>query len=177
MSDGPPFLNLAAISLGSNILPLENLPQAVRDLQTFGKIAKVSRVYESAPVGFLDQASFLNAAVLLETSLSAEELKSSVLKSLERKLGRVRDPHNKNAPRTIDLDLSLFVTPTGSRVLDDEFLTRAFVAVPLAEILPSIVHPQTGQTLSEIAQSLASSSPGLLPRPDCDLSACLSPVL
>lgn len=177
MSDGPPLLNLAAISLGSNIHPVDNLPKAVREIQTLGKITKVSRVYESAPVGDTDQPNFLNAAVLLETSSSVEDLKRGALKSIEQKLGRIRDPNNKNAPRTIDLDLSIFITPTESCILDDDLLARAFVAIPLAEILPDFEHPRTHQKLTEIVQSVAMTSQHLHHRPDCDLSACLSPVL
>jgi 2-amino-4-hydroxy-6-hydroxymethyldihydropteridine diphosphokinase len=171
MSDRP--LNLAAISLGSNIDPAENLRSAVRELARFGTIVKVSGVWESAPVGFLDQPNFLNAAVLLENSLSLEELKQAALGSIERKLHRVRDPENINAPRTIDLDLSLFITPAESLVLDQDILTRGFVAVPLAEILPEFVHPETGNTLTEIAGAWSGSA-DLISRPDCDLSAGIS---
>ncbi len=177
MSDESPLANLAAISLGSNINPLENLPQAVRELARFGKVKNVSSVYESVPVGFLDQPNFLNAAVLLETSLPADDIKHSALDPIEQKLHRVRDPNNVNAPRTIDLDLSLFITPTQSLVFDRDILTRAFVAVPLAEILPEFVHSQTGQTLAEIAQTFGDTLQTLFPRPDCDLSARQKPVL
>ena len=177
MPDESPLTNLAAISLGSNINPLENLPKAVRELARFGKVKDVSSVYESAPVGFLDQPNFLNAAVLFETWLPADHIKHSALNPIEQRLCRVRDPNNVNAPRTIDLDLSLFIAPTQSLVFDKDILTRAFVAIPLAEILPEFVHPQTGQTLAEIAQTFGDVSQTLFPRPDCDLSACLKPVL
>jgi 2-amino-4-hydroxy-6-hydroxymethyldihydropteridine diphosphokinase len=169
--------NLAAISLGSNIDPLENLPKAVLELAQFGRVAKVSRVYESAPVGFRDQPNFLNAAVLLETSLGVVELQSSALKSIEAKLHRVRDPHNKNAPRTIDLDLSLYIAPSEEIVLDEEILNRPFVAVPLGEILPDFVHPVSDKTLAEIARVFLTCLEVLHRRPDCDLSACQRPML
>jgi 2-amino-4-hydroxy-6-hydroxymethyldihydropteridine diphosphokinase len=177
MSDPPAARNLAGISLGSNINPVENLQAAVRELSRFGTIKQISRAWESAPVGFLDQANFLNAAVLLETTYSPEELKRDVLDSIERQLQRVRDPRNINAPRTIDLDLSLYITPTESFVLDDDVLARAFVAIPLAEILPEFADPKTGRTLAGIAESFAGPSRDLVPRPDCDLSAGISPML
>ena len=169
MSDDSAPLHLAAISLGSNIDPVENLKAAVRELARSGIIHRVSRVWESAPVGDFDQPNFLNAALLWETSLPWEELKPKVLAPIERNLKRVRDPQNINAPRTIDLDLSLFLTPTQSWVLDAEILSRAFVAIPLAEILPEFIHPDTGQTLNEIAAKFDPLSEGLLPRPDCEL--------
>jgi 2-amino-4-hydroxy-6-hydroxymethyldihydropteridine diphosphokinase len=177
MSDRAAALNLAAISLGSNINPVENLQAAVFELSRVGTIQRVSQAWESAPVGFLDQANFLNAAVLWETSFSPAELKPSVLTPIERLLRRVRDPSNVNAPRTIDLDLSLFITPEESLVLDAEILTRHFVAIPLAEILPEFVHPHTGRTLKEIAATFASQMREIIPRPDCDLSAGITPML
>jgi 2-amino-4-hydroxy-6-hydroxymethyldihydropteridine diphosphokinase len=177
MAEQPAALNLAAISLGSNVNPVENLKAAVRELGQYGTIKRASRAWESAPVGFLEQANFLNAAVLLETSLSPMELKESVLRPIERILHRLRDPQNINAPRTIDLDLSLFLALSECLELDADILTRAFVAIPLAELLPKFVHPQTGQTLAEIAESFQAHVPGLVPRPDCDLSAFVSPML
>jgi 2-amino-4-hydroxy-6-hydroxymethyldihydropteridine diphosphokinase len=143
-------------------------------LAQWGTIKQVSRVWESAAVGFLEQANFLNAAVLLETSLSPAELKQSVLRPIEQELHRIRDPRNINAPRTIDLDLSLFLTPAECLELDADILTRAFVAIPLAELLPEFVHPQTGQTLAEIAETFQAQSHLLVPRPDCDLSPGIS---
>lgn len=167
MSDGSALVNLAAISLGSNIRPEQNLPAAVGELRHVGEIRAVSRVWESAPVGFSGQPNFLNAALLFATTFSADELKQSVLRPIEEKLGRVRDPGNVNAPRTIDLDLSIFITPNESRVFDKDILTRNFVAVPLAELLPDFIHPETGQTLSEIARSFGGAKSQLKPRPDC----------
>jgi len=153
----------AYLSLGSNIDPESNLPAAVRELSIFGEILAVSRVWESAPVGFTEQPNFLNAAVLLETTLSADQVWTKVIPSVERRLDRVRDPANKNAPRTIDVDLSLFdqeVLNVGTRFLPDpEILNRAFVALPLAELDPQYVHPTAGRLLGEIAKELASTQP------------------
>lgn len=170
MSDHSGMNSQVAISLGSNIRPEQNLPAAVRELRSAGEILAVSSVWESAAVGFPDQANFLNAAVLLATRLPIEELKQTVLRPIEEKLGRVRDPGNVNAPRTIDLDISIFLSPAESLVLDDEILTRPFVAVPLAEVLPDFVHPETGQTLAEIARSFKFPNAELRLRPDCNLS-------
>jgi 7,8-dihydro-6-hydroxymethylpterin-pyrophosphokinase len=72
-------------------------------------------------------------------------------------LGRIRtsDP---NAPRTIDLDIALAGElvladrKSGIDIPDPEILTRAHVALPLADLAPDAVHPVTGETLSEIAE-------------------------
>src|SRR5580704_972738 len=109
--------NRAYLSLGSNIEPAQNLPAAVRELAAFGRILGVSSVWESAPFendDATDRADpvhgnmFLNAAVLLETDLSPSAFYNQAIAGIEQRLGRVRDPHDKNAPRTIDIDLSLF---------------------------------------------------------------------
>ncbi|HUG94037.1 MAG TPA: 2-amino-4-hydroxy-6-hydroxymethyldihydropteridine diphosphokinase [Planctomycetaceae bacterium] len=155
-------MNRAFLALGSNIDPERNLPAAVRELARFGRIVRVSNVWESPPADDLDQPDFLNAAVLLETPLSADALWHRVIPEVEQALGRVRDPANKNASRTIDVDLSLFNRET--LVIDDrrlpnpDLLSRAFVAVPLAELDAAYVHPQTGRTLAEIAASLSGAA-------------------
>jgi 2-amino-4-hydroxy-6-hydroxymethyldihydropteridine diphosphokinase len=150
-------VNRAYVSLGSNIEPESNLPAAVRLLTGLGRVAAVSRVWQSAPVGDVNQPDFCNAAVLLETDLDAEAL-CVELRRIESRLGRIRDPHNKNAPRTIDLDLSLFnddVREVGGRnIPDPDILTRSFVAGPLAEIAPEAVHPVMQTSLAEIAAAI-----------------------
>lgn len=99
------------------------------------KIRKISSLYETEPVGYDDQADFLNGCMAISTYLEPFELLSK-LQKIELDLDRVRTI--KNGPRTIDLDLLLM---SGVR-LDTEELTiphprmyeRAFVLVPLKEI-------------------------------------------
>ena len=145
------------ISLGSNIEPEHNLPEAIRLLAEHCSLVAISPIYETAPVGTTEQANFLNAAVLLETELSAQRLKREVLQPIEQQLKRVRTA-DKNAPRTIDLDITLFgnqVLELGTRHLPDpELLRYPHIAQPLADLAPQLRHPETGQTLAEIAQSL-----------------------
>jgi 2-amino-4-hydroxy-6-hydroxymethyldihydropteridine diphosphokinase len=166
-------LNLAYLSLGSNIEPERNLPAAVAQLTQFGRIRAVSTVWQTAPIGFTDQPDFLNAVVLLETALSAWALREQVIVQIEQNLNRVRTA-NKNAPRTIDIDIMLFnhdVLSLGRRrIPDPEVLERPFVAIPLAEIAPDYVHPETGQTLRQIAQRFDPVAVGMRPRNDVILS-------
>lgn len=161
------------LSLGSNIEPERNLPAAVRELAVHGTIAGVSSVWQTAPVGFTEQPDFLNAAVLLESDLSIDELRNTVIPRIETKLGRVRNPHNKNAARTIDVDISLYdrvvVESHGRNIPDPEILERAFVAGPLAELDPEFLHPVTGETLREIAERLIAKSPPMQLRADVQL--------
>ena len=162
--------NRAFLLLGSNIDPETNLPAAVRELQRFGRIAAVSQVWETEPVGFADQPNFLNAALLLETPLSPEELQFEVIVDVETVLGRIRDPLNKNAPRTIDIDLALFnravLKLEQRQIPDPEILNRAFVVIPLSELDPEYLHPLENRTLSEIAADFENERPSMQLRTD-----------
>ena len=157
--------------LGSNIEPERNLPAAVGMLADFGTVQRVSRVWESAPVDGSDQANYLNAAVLLQTPLNPYGIRSCVVDAIEQRLGRRRDPADRYAARTIDIDLALFNSDVlvfdGRRIPDPDILTRPFVAVPLAELSPEYVHPVTERTLSEIAATFEPS--GLIARDDVRL--------
>jgi 2-amino-4-hydroxy-6-hydroxymethyldihydropteridine diphosphokinase len=155
------------IALGSNINPEYNMREAVQRLASRCRLLAVSPVYETAPVGKTDQPNFLNAAALIETDLTAAELKTQVLQAIEQELGRVRT-EELNAPRTIDLDIALFgdqVLDVGPRHIPDPDISKyPHIVVPLADLAPQQLHPETGQTLLEIAQGLPAR--GLVRRPD-----------
>lgn len=148
------------VSLGSNIQPERHLAGAVRLLATRCEVLAVSSVYRTPPQGYTEQADFLNMAVKVTTTLAPYPFKTEVLDWIERELKRVRDPRNKNAPRTIDLDISLWgdlsldYGPKPWHVPDPDILRFAHVAVPLAELAPDYVHPERGQTLAAIAAPL-----------------------
>jgi 2-amino-4-hydroxy-6-hydroxymethyldihydropteridine diphosphokinase len=154
-------IHQAYLSIGSNIEPEKNLPAAVRELGRFGRVLRVSRVWQSPPLGAPGQPDFLNAALLLETALSASDLKGKAIAAVEENLGRMRSS-NRNAPRTIDIDIMLFdrelLTLGEHSIPDRELLERPFVAIPLAEIDPSYIHPVTGDSLAEIASRFSPSS-------------------
>jgi 2-amino-4-hydroxy-6-hydroxymethyldihydropteridine diphosphokinase len=151
-------VNRAFLSLGSNVRPEEHLPAAVRLLSRYGRVAAVSQVWQSTPFGFQEQADFLNAAILLETELTVEQLLSEAIPAIEQQLGRERNPEHPNGPRTIDVDVSLFNQHKGrvlGRMLPDPALrSRLFVAQPLSELEPSACDPGTGEPLTSIAERL-----------------------
>lgn len=153
---------LAYLSLGSNVDREHMLPEAVRYLAQHGRLVAVSHVYETAPIGNLDDPPYFNAAVVLETALEPADLKERVLKPLEQALGRQRTP-DPNAPRTIDVDISLFddriVTVGNRRIPDPEILVYPHIAVPLADVAPGNHHPETGEKLSDIAARLLADAP------------------
>lgn len=148
---------VAYISLGSNIDPEANLKRAVELMQQRCTVLEVSHAYRTPPQGFTEQADFLNLALKIETDLDVVTLKHNVLDWIERELKRVRDPNNKNAPRTIDLDISLWndeIFDYGEKpwhIPDRDILRFAHVALPLAEIAPDYIHPVENVPLSQIA--------------------------
>jgi 2-amino-4-hydroxy-6-hydroxymethyldihydropteridine diphosphokinase len=152
--------NLAFISLGSNIEPEKNLREAVRLLREHTEVLATSSVYRTPPQGYTEQADFWNMAVKLKTDLTPAEFKAQIIGKIEQALKRVRDPNNKNAPRTIDLDISLWNDETfdyGAKpwhVPEPDILRFAHVAVPLAELAPDYQHPETKQKLEDIAKSI-----------------------
>lgn len=158
------------VSLGSNIEAEQNLAAAVKLLAATGGLRALSPVYETVPVGLRDQPNFLNAAALVETQLGAERFKVEILAGIERALGRVRTA-DKNAPRTIDADIALFdldIFELGHRhIPDPDLLKFPHVAVPLADLAPDLIHPETGETLAQIAERLSAGIGKVLwQRPD-----------
>jgi 2-amino-4-hydroxy-6-hydroxymethyldihydropteridine diphosphokinase len=145
------------ISLGSNIDPTMNLNIAMPLLANACRMEKISSAYITPPQGFTEQDDFWNVAVKVTTELMPITLKYEVLDAIERKLKRVRDPNNKNAPRTIDLDISLWnndVFDYGEKpwhIPDPDILRFAHVVIPLAEIAPDYVHPLEKIPLAQLA--------------------------
>jgi 2-amino-4-hydroxy-6-hydroxymethyldihydropteridine diphosphokinase len=152
-TDGRP--HQAFIALGSNIAPERHLPLAVQRLSALGTIAAVSSVYQSPPVDGSGQPDYLNAAVLLSTTMPADQLCRESLPAIETELGRVRDPADRYSPRTIDLDLALYdeqvLTIDHRRIPDPEIAERAFLAIPLAELCGDCRVPSVGRTLGDLA--------------------------
>ena len=149
------------LSLGSNIEPMMNLTAAIGLLSELGQVVAVSSAWQSAPVGFTAQPDFLNAAVLMESDMTPAAIYRDWIRPVEERLHRRRDPLNKNAPRTIDVDLALYGCETldvlGHSIPDPEILTRPFVAFPLAELDGDFIHPVFQRSLRDIAASLPSN--------------------
>ncbi len=157
---------LWVILLGSNIAPEHHLPQAMRGLkEQVGRPLRVSRVYETPPVGAPGTPWFLNAAVLLASDKSLPAMRMA-LRRLESRLGRVRT-RDPNAPRTIDLDPVLWraspTEPVQVLALKD-LLQYAHVVVPVAEVAPD--WPFRGRPLKEWARRFHTQARGFRARPE-----------
>ena len=155
--------NKVYLSLGSNVDRERTYPRAVALLTGLGTVAAVSQVYETRPVGMDDADNFFNGAVLLLTDLTPADLKRRLRDEVEAPLGRRRDPDNRFTPRTIDVDITLWnddVLEVGDQSIPDpDLLRHVHVAVPLAELAPNLIHPETGQTLRDIADGLLACDP------------------
>ena len=156
MSKSPETVS-AFIGLGSNLgEPPAQLRRAARGLEALGNVVGRSSLYKTDPVGGpAGQEAYLNAVVALDPHPAYKKPHALLaeLLALEQRQGRER--RERWGPRTLDLDLLLM----GERVVDTKTLTlphprmmtRAFVLVPLCEVLQELNlelrHPRTGQVL------------------------------
>jgi 2-amino-4-hydroxy-6-hydroxymethyldihydropteridine diphosphokinase len=156
----------AYVGIGSNIAPEENIPRAVRLLARRVRLIGTSTFYrsEAVPPG---GPEFVDGAVAIETGMGPYVLKYGVLREVEARLGRVRS-EDKNAPRTIDCDLLLHgeeVVCQPDMVLPaPDIREYAFIAIPLLEVAPELVLPDTGTPLADVVARLPRR--GLWPLPD-----------
>lgn len=158
----------AYVGLGANLGPKEVTILRAVDLlaaEEGVEVLGLSRLRETEPVGVVDQPTFLNGAVALETSLSAGELLDVMLR-IEQELGRVRDDE-RWGPRTIDLDLLVYgdeiVDQPGLRVPHPRLQERRFALEPLADLDPELDIPGLGKVsdlLSNLDADVQSERPG-----------------
>ena len=145
------------LGLGSNqsnpISQIKNATELIEKIET-SKIIKKSSLYESLPVGYLDQPNFINQVISLQTSLSPAELFER-FQQIEFQLKRVKKI--VNGPRTIDIDILLFnqeiILTNDLTIPHPRMLDRAFVMIPLLEIEPNILVPKISN-LKEILGKL-----------------------
>jgi 2-amino-4-hydroxy-6-hydroxymethyldihydropteridine diphosphokinase len=147
----------AYVGLGANLGPREATLLRAVDLLSAEpgiEVLELSTFRETEPVGVVDQPSFVNGALALETGLSPRELLDALLR-VERELGRVRDGE-RWGPRMIDLDLLVY----GDEVVDEPGLSvphprlheRRFALEPLAEIEPELEVPGCGNVSELLAE-------------------------
>jgi 2-amino-4-hydroxy-6-hydroxymethyldihydropteridine diphosphokinase len=143
------------LGLGSNIGDKQqHIRKAISLISELGTLHKISHLYLTEPVGGIKQEWFLNCAVEIETSLHPEKL-LSLVKSIERKLGRKKTV--KNGPRSIDIDILFygdFLVNTKNLVIPHPLIQeRRFVLQPLMDLDPFFIHPVLKNTIQELYQS------------------------
>ena len=145
--------NKVVLGLGGNIGNVQNtLLKCIELLELhIGKVSNKSSLYQTKAWGVEDQSDFINQAVLLETSFSAQEC-LNLCQDIEGKLGRVRK--DKWHERIIDIDILFF----NDEIIDEDNLKaphpfiqdRNFVLYPIEEIIPDFIHPQLKKTILEL---------------------------
>ena len=130
----------------------EQLAYAARLIEErCGNIIDRSSLYETAAWGKTDQASFLNQALVLETTLNARDLLNEIL-YIENLMGR--DRIEKYGPRIIDIDIIFFnhevIRENGLSIPHPEMSKRRFVLEPLNEVIPAYIHPVYYKTVTEL---------------------------
>ena len=149
------------LSLGSNIGDrAENLRVAVERLgESDVRVLHCSRIYETEPVDYLNQAWFLNQVVEAETTLFPLQLLWRTGR-IERDLGRKRTV--KKGPRTIDIDILFYgkavVRAAKLEIPHPRMHERRFVLAPLADLAPELRHPVMRQTVREMLAAAPSAS-------------------
>lgn len=149
MNDERIFLGLGS-NLGDRAVYLESARAALKDTAGISFIA-ASSIYETAPVGVVDQPAFLNQVIEVRSGLSPAELLEKALE-IEKSLGRER--RERWGPRTIDIDMLCY----GERVIRTDLLTlphpeahrRRFVLVPWAEIAPEFVLASLQKNIADL---------------------------
>ncbi|KAI5816927.1 folic acid synthesis protein [Pyronema omphalodes] len=152
------------IALGANLGDrYANILTAIAAMEERGiKIVRTSSLYQSAPMYVTDQPTFLNGVVSAVTTLSPEDLLSTLQSIESGVLNRVKT--QVNGPRTVDLDILLYdtlvmSTPTLT-IPHASMLERSFVLQPLCDISPNRPHPLTS---TAFRQHLSTLPPGQEP--------------
>jgi 2-amino-4-hydroxy-6-hydroxymethyldihydropteridine diphosphokinase len=145
--------HLVYLSLGSNVGNREaNLRAAIEALpQAKVRISRISAIYETEPVDFLDQPWFLNCVAEAETELDPHALLHN-LRAIETKMGSKKE--FAKGPRLVDLDILLYDDKTLAtqelQVPHPRMHLRRFVLVPLAEIASNLKHPSWSGTVADL---------------------------
>lgn len=148
------------IGVGSNIEPERHIIEALRALQQKIKLTGVSTFYRTAPVGAADQPWYLNGVVAARTAYTPRALKYDILRPIEETLGRTRTG-DKNAARTIDLDVLLFgglcINEPGLTIPDPDLHERPFLLAGIHELQPECRIPDSGEFVRDLVYDARST--------------------
>jgi len=138
------------LGIGSNLGDRrQNLEDAKRLLSI--QILSSSSLYETEPVGYLDQPWFVNAVIQVEVALTSRELLNRI-QQIEQLMGRKRDI--PKGPRTIDIDIlfynDLILNESDLIIPHPAVPERKFVLKPMGEIAAQFKHPVLHKTIHQL---------------------------
>jgi 2-amino-4-hydroxy-6-hydroxymethyldihydropteridine diphosphokinase len=151
------------VALGANLpsrfgTPAQTLYAALKAMaQVEIWPVQISRVWKTAPVPFVEgDPWYYNAVCVVETDRDPEELLQALLQ-IEEDFGRVRTV--KNAPRLLDLDLIAYddeIIKKGEELIvpHPRMQERAFVLMPMSDVIDEWAHPETERTLEQLLAAL-----------------------
>ncbi len=147
------------LGIGSNIEPIHNIDKAFNLLNKEVEITAVSTHYITAPLNNrVEQNSYVNGVWEIETDISYDALKRTVLMSIERQCGRVRT-EDAFASRPIDLDVLLYGKLHITDILPDpDIFIRNFISFPLSEIIDAECYPSIEKKLRYVNSYLTQPS-------------------
>lgn len=151
---------LVYLCLGSNMGDRFKILQNAVNLFSLSDtcdIIRASALYETEPWGYKNQDWFLNIVLEIKTSLTPQELLSKC-QEIENFLGRDRTHEVRWGERAIDVDILFY----GKEVIGAEKLVvphkhlhkRAFVLVPLLELIPDFIHPVLNKSITQLYDEL-----------------------
>ena len=145
-------MTVVYLGFGSNMGDKEDvINQAIKRIQKFCEVTKLSSLYVTEPVGYKNQEWFLNCVVEVKTKLDPIKL-LTVCTEVEQQLGRKTSV--KNGPRIIDIDILFYgdkVTKRDDLVIPHPRLhERLFVLQPMMDVNPGFVHPVLKKTIKEL---------------------------
>ncbi|ADQ80870.1 2-amino-4-hydroxy-6-hydroxymethyldihydropteridine pyrophosphokinase [Paludibacter propionicigenes WB4] len=149
---------LVYLGLGTNLGNKEcNLNEAIVALSgEVGEVLCQSAFYVSEPWGFTSDNNFLNAVVLVQTSLSPFDVLSKT-QQIERSLGRETKSMGEYLDRLMDIDIlfydNLIIDSPALKIPHPLIADRDFVLIPLSEIAPDLVHPVLNRKITELLKS------------------------
>ncbi len=152
------------LGLGSNLGDREaNLASVLLELPPEVLVRDVSSIYRTTPWGYYDQPDFYNQVISASTTLTPRELLGH-LKQIEKRIGRT--PTFRYGPRQVDIDILFY----GDQVVEEEDLViphprleeRAFVLIPLQEIMPDLILPLSERPIADRVEEIGRSGVELL---------------
>jgi 2-amino-4-hydroxy-6-hydroxymethyldihydropteridine diphosphokinase len=151
------------LGLGSNMgEKKENIQKALDYISQRMRIEKKSSIYDTEPIGNINQPRFLNMVCQVTTGIAPATL-LFLTKGIETKVGRTPGP--PNSPRIIDIDILIY----GNEIINTPDLIiphprmneRAFVLMPFAEIAPDLIHPVEKKSIRDLLKTIKNGTQGV----------------